>query len=63
MDCVKNLFTLKDNNILIDGACAVEIYTLRVKIRSFIHKVMEEERFSVSEAVCFQCQVSKRRSV
>jgi hypothetical protein len=63
MECVKNLFSLKSNNLLLGEACAVAIYKLRGKTRSFIQKVTEEEVCSVREAVCFQCQHRSRESV
>jgi hypothetical protein len=47
MECVQNLFSVKNNNRLLDGACAIGIYKLRVKIRSVIHKVIEMEVSSV----------------
>jgi hypothetical protein len=47
MEYVKNLFSLKSNNLLIYGACVIEVYKLRVKIRSFIRKVIEVEVCSV----------------
>jgi hypothetical protein len=43
MECVKNLFSLKSNNLLLDGGCVIEIYKLLVKIRSFIHNVIDVE--------------------
>jgi hypothetical protein len=60
MEYVKNLFSLKNNNLLIDVACVIEVYKLQVKISSFIRKVIEVEVCSVSEALCFHCQVSKQ---
>jgi hypothetical protein len=43
MECAKNLFSLKSKNLLLDGARIIEVYKLRMKIRSFIRKVIEVE--------------------